>query len=1077
MRTRIINMLIAAAAALFSAGCSLEIIENVGVVEEGIPVEVTLGIDVVDSDVVTRAAQASQYEYKVDNLYVYVFDSSGAVIYQHFFDVEGAGEDRYGNPVELTTSNGSDYAEGTVSFKTVTVNDAKILAVANVTRKGVTETAYTITEQMLDDVSTYSDLQSLVMKAQQSIFRGGLFMMTGTALDNSTGSGLIDITPSADQLDCTIYLDRSDAKVEFNVKTGTAGAGITDLTFTPSLWRVKRVPLESLVIPAAGKYADGALVEDADVADAATYFDTEWRSFEIVGKGSDPSGFTFYMPENRQAPRALIYGDSIDEVKMREEQDSTPLSPEEQEQSNLTRPGHRFNNGDFTYADENATYVEISGVLSYNEENGAGSTFVNVMTEFTVHLGQTFQSGVYNPNNYETNRNTHYIYNITVNGANDVEVEVLESTDAEEKEVNPGYKGEVIKNSSMVYELDSHFERRVFPVDRYAIASDMTWGVSTIYSNGIHNPASPTPEKGLRDYKWVKFAINLDHIGSNEAEFSPYPGNSHYYDPDGAEGAVNGKYVYPEGYALSESTVNSKRLYDIHQLVNRLKEIVANGENQYFDRDGHIWITAFVDEYVYYKDPVTYLNMEGTTDPDGYKSMWKTGINANDRHLHFITTDANYSPDGESSVVNTVYTFSQKSIKSLYRTDSDVEIVWGIEHLQEGDRFPTTGHSNLYNERGLSSDLNAGRANTIHWWRGNLEYDDVMDNSQTMIENGIRVPDPYAVKDSYSYIPYACVNRNRDENGNGVIDESEVRWYLASVRNISDFFIGQYCFDQSEFLYPGPEEAIERNAAEGNILRNGYFTDNITWQYGTSSVKSGYCDIFWAEEGCATGSYDYSHNTLGVDIYAYRCVRDLGADYVQSNTVVPDDLYDAPSENETVRVGGVNYTVKTIDLSRYNPISLRSNHETMPLPTHTEMGSRTLSNGTEIHEAGNSRCYESFQYIVSAPGNQTGKYTFSGQPLSNADFDDPCPDGWRMPNIRELCVMSMLEPSGWSSFASTRFSLQDYYTSNNYSSYRPGFEFSQSNFSTQLGGGGYGGYGGGNWDNLGTRCVRDYNGQ
>ena len=52
-------MMIAAMAGIMSAGCSLEIIENVGVVEEGIPVEVTLGIDVVDSDVVTRAAQAS----------------------------------------------------------------------------------------------------------------------------------------------------------------------------------------------------------------------------------------------------------------------------------------------------------------------------------------------------------------------------------------------------------------------------------------------------------------------------------------------------------------------------------------------------------------------------------------------------------------------------------------------------------------------------------------------------------------------------------------------------------------------------------------------------------------------------------------------------------------------------------------------------------------------------------------------------------------------------------------------------------------------------------------------------------
>lgn len=458
-------MMMAAMAVLMSAGCSLEIIDNVGVVEEGIPVEVTLGIDVADNDVVTRAAQASQYEYMVNNIYVYIFDSSGAVVYQHFFKEDGDDIDRYGNPVSLYTDNGNNHADGTVTFKTVTVNDAKILAVANVTREGVVETAYTITESMLDEVTTYSELQDLVMSAQKSIFRGGLFMMTGTALDNNSNS-VIDITASSEQLDCTIYLDRSDAKVEFNVTAGDPGGNITDFTFVPSLWRVSRVPLESMVLPKDGTYADGALSADADVADEATYFDTEWRSFEIVGKTGDASGFTFYMPENRQAPRALIEGDSAYDVRMREERDQIPMSEEEQTVADLTRPGHRFNNGDFTYADENATYVEFSGVLSYTETVGGVSTFVNVMADFTVHLGQTNQSGGYNPNNYETKRNTHYIYNIKVNGANDIEVEVINSSDSYEEEVNPGYTGEVIKNSSMVYELDSHFERRVLEIGR-----------------------------------------------------------------------------------------------------------------------------------------------------------------------------------------------------------------------------------------------------------------------------------------------------------------------------------------------------------------------------------------------------------------------------------------------------------------------------------------------------------------------------------------------------------------------------------------------------------------------------------
>ena len=446
--------------------------------------------------------------------------------------------------------------------------------------------------------------------------------------------------------------------------------------------------------------------------------------------------------------------------------------------------------------------------------------------------------------------------------------------------------------------------------------------------------------------------------------------------------------------------------------------------------------------------------------------------------MHFITSDAQYSPDGESSVVNTVYTFEQRSIKSLYRTDDEtIHTAWGIENVQEGKRFPVTGSSNLYGQSGLSTDLNAGRANTMYWWRNNLGYNTVMNNS-TKDSNG--EADPYALNTSYQYIPYGCVNRNRDENGNGVIDQSEVRWYLASVRNLSDFFIGQYCFDQSEFLYPGATAAISKNAEENNRINNGYFSANILWHYGNSSVKSSACDIFWAEEGCATGSYSYSRSTLGVDIYAYRCVRDLGVHYTQKESDKPDPLYEESPTNETVNVAGVNYTVHTIDLSSYNPISLRSNFETVSLPDHTEQGSIEVGSNT-ISESGNSRPYKKFQYIVSAPSSSAGAgvtvnngiYKINNGRWSSYNQNDPCPDGWRMPNVRELSVMSMLD-TGFSSLCSTRYSLQSYFTNSNHGPARPGFEFAGRNFSTQLGNSNSAGSVS-QWDNHGTRCVRDYN--
>ena len=61
------------------------------------------------------------------------------------------------------------------------------------------------------------------------------------------------------------------------------------------------------------------------------------------------------------------------------------------------KPGQQFENGDFAYAPANATYVEMSGTLSYKDDKG---NTVNADVTFTVHLG--YADG--NPNDYDTRR-------------------------------------------------------------------------------------------------------------------------------------------------------------------------------------------------------------------------------------------------------------------------------------------------------------------------------------------------------------------------------------------------------------------------------------------------------------------------------------------------------------------------------------------------------------------------------------------------------------------------------------------------------------------------------------------------
>lgn len=35
------------------------------------------------------------------------------------------------------------------------------------------------------------------------------------------------------------------------------------------------------------------------------------------------------------------------------------------------------------------------------------------------------------------------------------------------------------------------------------------------------------------------------------------------------------------------------------------------------------------------------------------------------------------------------------------------------------------------------------------------------------------------LSEDYRFLRYSCMTRNRDNNGNGVIDQDEVRWYLS----------------------------------------------------------------------------------------------------------------------------------------------------------------------------------------------------------------------------------------------------------------------------------------------------------
>ncbi len=960
---KLLKILYVALSAIGLSSCVFEYpATDAAMVEEGIPVTVSLGYAVKGNEVITRAAQPSSYEFRVVNLYVLIFSNDGSVHFQGFFD-ESSG---------LLANNGETATSGTVEFQTFSANNTTIVGIANVAT-GTLNTAYDIAKEDLDKITSLQELKALTMRMNSdAVSRGASFMMTGYAVNDpnmpATGDNIkINIPPGVEggstvpELSCTLRLERTDAKVSFKVHTeAPANSGWTDMSFTPYSWSVKRVPRETLLLPAGTGDFDTQGVRDDD------YFDTDEYSFETSADniGSDNEmvsndcGFVFYMPENRKSPKQQIPGGNY---SLREEKNKNY-------DTDLTgRPGQQFENTDFAYANDNSTYVEMSGNLSYTKDG----TVVNADLRFTVHLGHNSDTDA---NDYDTRRNTEYTYNVAIKGIDKIVVEVV-STD-EENELRPGYEGDVVYSSNTVFELDSHYDRFLLELKKSEITDEMTFSVNTPYSKGMQDPYSEfDPVKyDVQDYKWIKFAINSD-FGQSAGNFVKYPGDQCYDDPELDDDGL------PSGYPEHPSQA---RLLDIHQLIDRLKQESANPSSSIFDGNGTVWITAFVDENLYYDDPtVAGFNVD--------LSLWKTNVGKSDRQMHIIINSAKYSPDGASSLINSLYTFKQRAIRTVFNVDNDaLTKAWGLESFMENSDNGQGGRLSPQNAEAAAiapSDMKNGRLNTIRMWEGK-HWTDVLSTDGDV---------PYKLNDDYNSAMYACLMRNRDLNGDNVIDPEEVRWYLASIDQLTDIYLGEYALDQQSRLYP-------RNASD----RPG--GKSVYWHYVTSSYASQWKPyVLWSEEGAARGLYDQYGNaesSIGRNgsYYAYRCLRNLGVDIEK-----PDEL---PQELVTYKDNGDGSY--TFDLSNMNPKSLRQYMTVGKLPNHDEQSETNLP-------------YSSFTVSstdaspVPNPVYEHGLNIYSHEfSFSNAqqwaDYQDinynPCPSGYRIPNMRELLIMTSKLPAG-----------------------------------------------------------------
>lgn len=920
----------------------------------GAPVDVVLDFGATQYEQVqvkTRTTYDIFYESMVRNVYVFVF-ANNSKIYGHYFNEENlddTGSKEYWTVNNITSDNTGNQTSGTLHMSVPSVSgEAEIVLIANIDLDFMN-----VSQERLGLVRTKQDLNELVVSLNQEIpdRNAGYFMMTGSKSNVSISQeGVISVP------DGKIMLKRLDAKVEVNVRINPYEESKNQKVeeFTPESWQIINLPKSSHIVP-----SDEALdlVEDSYFSIGPKNFETTEN--EIVNgnaTGGVLHGFSFYTLENKRSGDAKKSVNGIFHERERRIKNSDGT--------------YNTENGLWEYAPELATYMIIKGELKMLVNPGL-TTEQHLIADVTyyIHLGDFAKD----KDNYDVVRNTNYKYTINIKGVDNIEVEVDTSNDNVEgiTENQPGAMGHLYEAEEDIYTFDAHFGQRVYTIRANEVDTEnMTWYVRTPFGReGI----PMKDENGQEiyndlDYKWVEFMVNDKESGGKL-----YSNKNMHYPAD------------------------KSRLMSVIEMLNMVKtEVFAwrAGEENIFDENNEIKFTIFVDEFYYDENPM---------NPNDHDILWKKFVNQPNRLMHILCKN-NRSEDDDSSVTGSILTIRQQSIQTPYNIAmerTDLNEAWGCETQDEtkneawfyhpDERYNnfsntfkpsytpdnTSNSDGLYNTACLINLVSGTGANKSI--NTNLRWDTYIDYNDKDLK----------LKAQYKSGLYSILLRNRDLDGDGIIDPEELRWYIASLDQLCGLFIGDQGLSTEAQLYPiessrEPNSPVVGGAFDGVYPWRLHVVSSTAWSQTAGNVPI----IVWAEEGASTGEYQQHYGKQGYS--PVRCVRNLGmpdataANIRTAGENYPEDLL----VNVERPTGTINKnSVYRFDMRNMNQESRRSYYTTHELVPEDEYSSQ-------------ARVYDGFETGVLGEHD-----TYINLKADLENGISASPEGYRVPNIREGVIM------------------------------------------------------------------------
>lgn len=606
---------------------------------------------------------------------------------------------------------------------------------------------------------------------------------------------------------------------------------------------------------------------------------------------------------------------------------------------------------EFINAPKYGTYVVLKGKY---EETKDGST-KTAETTYYVHLGDCSA----NYNDYNVERNCKYTFNITVAGVNKIIVEAKK-----EGNEQPGAEGVVMEYGKIGKNLtlDSHYEYMVMRFEREHIQNLKKYNLGyfyQVYALGKKtDPINVKDEANTQEHQQQRNGVNISWI---EFAITGRNGSKSIYGD-----ANNGRGI-PCDYPGKGKTMDIETF---------LKMLYDNAGNDSFWTNGeYIDATCFVSENY-------YSNLS-----------WDQYVNDVDKRAFYVASYVWVSKDTRSVYAKAQYGLTQHNIQTFYdRNKAGSVTAYGCETINDEEK-PGGGDTGF----DINDQIEGSNGNDYWNGRANMKLD--------IFNNGKPVITWDGLKHNIS-LRIACMSRNRDLNGDGIIQEDEMRWYAPATHQYAGLWIGEEIMSTESKLFNKSTKILKRGS-KGDVGRMVYYSS-------TRDLES-----FLSEEGMTTGNYD-SRNSPYRPKYV-RCVRNLKSGEIGYGET-PDPYY------------SYNSGTKTVTLDKVDEDALNITGEQGELFDHTERdeGNKPAKKFTIAASLWNGEYYYKGEKMTPTPENvYNGKYWCYGRYIENNEKN------WRVPNQRELCIMSIVaSDDALDSACRTHFSNMNFRQSWTYRGYR-----------------------------------------